>query len=257
MTERVSDAVLKSKVMLVEEADDRFPVYTLTFGLPEGAPESLGVRIDIGDVVKVMIPNYKPKSYSMSAARPEDREFDITYKLYPDGVCSGYLHSIQIGESMKCFGRASKQRVGGKFVGLVAYGVGITECLPVAAAELRKSDAKVVNLLWASKRYGDKFWLDQIHELKKANPSRFNFYTILSREEREGSLKGRVDQNVLQVAFLDSWGEEASQNKESCRFVSIGTKPMMADCYGHLVSLGFECSKDGGKNALFRKPDHM
>lgn len=249
-------AELLKKVLLIEEAEDRFPVYTLTFGLPEGAPEALGVRIDVGDVIKVRVPARTatgggPKSYSMSAARPADREFDITYKRYPGGVCSGYLDSIQIGESMECFGRRSKERVGGSYVGIIAYGVGITEALPVAAAELSKPDAKAVTLLWASKRYGDKFWLDSIEELKQTYPGKFTFKTILSREEREGSLQGRIDKDTLQTVFLDNWGDN---EKEDVRWLSVGTKAMMADCYSHLKQLGFEASKDGGKNALFQKP---
>ena len=249
-------AVLLKKVLLVEEAEDRFPVYTLTFALPEDAPEALGVRIDVGDVIKVKVPARAatgggPKSYSMSAARPADREFDLTYKLYPGGVCSGYLDSIQIGETMECFGRGSKERVAGSHVGIIAYGVGITEAFPVTAAELSKPDAKAVTLLWASKRYADKFWLNSIEELEATYPDRFTFKTILSREEREGSLRGRINKDTLQSVFLDEWGTDT--DKEDVRWLSVGTKPMMADCYSHLRELGFDASKDGGKNALFQK----
>ena len=244
-------AKLLRKVELVPEAEDRFPVFTLTFANPPDAPQALGVRIDHGDVVKVKVPGREggPKSYSMSAAR--DGEFDITFKLYPGGLCSGYLHSLKIGDFMECFGKGQKARDPGTHVGLVAYGVGITECLPVAAAELSKDDAKVVTLLWASKRYGDKFWLDSIQELREAYPSRFTFYTILSREEREGSLKGRINADILKQVFLDAWCEDAEM--DSMRFLAIGTKPMMKDCYAHLGTLGFEASKDGGKHALFKK----
>eukprot|EP00964_Phaeocystis_antarctica_P098158 scaffold64201_cov58-Phaeocystis_antarctica.AAC.2 len=70
---------------------ERLPVYTLTFETPPSL--SNAVRIDCGDVVKVVVPNFKPKSYSMSAERPG--EFDITVKVYPGGVCSGYLDSVQ------------------------------------------------------------------------------------------------------------------------------------------------------------------
>lgn len=78
---------------------ERLPVYTLTFESPPSL--SNAVRIDCGDVVKVVVPNFKPKSYSMSAERPG--EFDITVKVYPGGVCSGYLDSVQVGESISAF----------------------------------------------------------------------------------------------------------------------------------------------------------
>ena len=86
-------ATLLHKSTLVQASSAHLPVHTLTFSIPEGMSESLGVSIEKGDVVKVVVPNYKPKSYSMSAARPN--EFDITFKVYPNGRASGYLDSIQ------------------------------------------------------------------------------------------------------------------------------------------------------------------
>ena len=78
---------------------ERLPVYTLTFATPPSL--SNAVRIDCGDVIKVVVPGFKPKSYSMSAERPG--EFDITVKVYPGGVCSGYLDSVQVGENISAF----------------------------------------------------------------------------------------------------------------------------------------------------------
>ena len=72
-------ATLIRKTPLVHAADDRLPVYTLTFKTPPGM-DFLGVDIPLGDVVKVCVPNYKPKSYSVSAQRPG--EFDITLKVF-------------------------------------------------------------------------------------------------------------------------------------------------------------------------------
>lgn len=250
MSQKVQ-ATLIRKVELVPESEDRFPVYTITFANPDNAPPALGIRIDHGDIIKVTVPGREggPKSYSMSGAR--DGEFDITYKLYPGGLCSGYLHSLQIGDAMECFGKSYKDRDAGAHVGIVAYGVGITECLPMAEAELRKPDAKAVSLLWASKRYGDKFWLDKVKELEDAYPGRFFFHTILSREEREGSLQGRVDASILKRVFIDPFQDA---DRDTMRFLAIGTKPMMKDCYeNHLGSLGFDASKDGGKHALLKR----
>ena len=146
---------------------ERLPVYTLTFATPPSL--SNAVRIDCGDVIKVVVPGFKPKSYSMSAERPG--EFDITFKAYPNGVCSGYLDSlkvlslalalaltltltltltlaltltIQVGDAITVFKKGSKERQPGSHVGLVAFGVGITEALPIAAAELAKPEAEQV-----------------------------------------------------------------------------------------------------------------
>ena len=134
------------------------PVRTLTFACPNQSQEmpSLGCRIDCGDVVKVVIPEHKPKSYSMSAARPG--EFDITFKVYPGGRCSGYLESVKVGESVLAFAKGKKKRnlgVGITHVGVVAFGVGITEGLPIAEAELLRGEAERVHLVWAARTHED------------------------------------------------------------------------------------------------------
>ena len=102
---------LLRKVQLVTEGPDRLPVYALTFAIPDISSHSTTtttnnnipmmmfksyheLRLDLGDVVKMVIPNYKPKSYSVSALRLT--EFDVTYKLYPNGRASGYLHQLVV-----------------------------------------------------------------------------------------------------------------------------------------------------------------
>ena len=90
----------------------------------------------------MVVPNYKPKSYSMSGERPG--EFDITLKIYPIGRASGFLDRVELGEGVKVFRMGARSRSAGSLVGLVAFGVGITEALPIAAAELAKTDAAKV-----------------------------------------------------------------------------------------------------------------
>ena len=234
-------AKLIRKTPLVEEVPGvHLAVYTLTFQNPPNV-HSLGCRIDFGDVVKVCVPGYKPKSYSMSAMRPG--EFDITFKVYPNGRASGYLDSIKVGETIDVFVKGQKTRNPGSRVGLIAYGVGITEILPMAAAELSKPEAQSVILLWASRRVGDTFWHGQLNNLKTKYGDKFEFITILSREEGEGSLHGRVTANVLSSVFVNRWGIEPGGNnyeeRAHVRFLAIGTKEMMRATDLMFESLGF------------------
>ena len=215
---------------------DRLPVYTLTFANP-GAP--LGVRIDFGDVVKVVVPGVKPKSYSMS--RQGEGEFDITYKFYPGGACSSYLHGLAVGDNITCFARGAKRRAAGSHVGIVAFGVGITEGLPVAAAELAKGDAARVKLVWASRTWADTFWHDELRALQAAHPGRFDVVHVLSREARDGCRSGRVDRGVLEAEFDGAWGTApgGATDRGGCRFLSVGTKPMMRAFDEMIQSLGY------------------
>ena len=100
-----------------------------------------------------------------------------------------------------------------------------------------------VKLLWASKTYGDLFWHQQIAELCAANPGRFSVETVLSREQREGSLHGRCTPAVLAAVFDEAWGITAggpnAGARDDVRFLTVGTKPMMRECEGMLGQLGY------------------
>lgn len=228
---------LLRKTTLVTAAQDRLPVHTLTFGIPDGhvfsgkAKSHKEIDLDLGDVVKMVIPGYKPKSYSVSALR--DKEFDVTFKVYPAGRASGYLDRLSVGDCAHSFGMsAGRVRNPGNYVGIVAYGVGITEALPVAQAELTKGDAAQVTLLWASRTLDDTFWQDEINQLTQAHGGRFQFVQILSRQEKPGCLQGRIDRRVLQQVFQPP-------DRPGARFLTVGTKEMMSHTYDMFTSIGF------------------
>jgi NAD(P)H-flavin reductase len=237
---------LIKKTTLVPASPNHLPVYTLTFAIPEQGNVLTGtaqphsaVRIDMGDVVKMVIPNYKPKSYSMSAIRMDEKEFDVTIKVYPNGRASGFLDRLQIGgeDTVNTFGRdAGRRRNSGDFVGVIAYGVGITEGLPVARAELEKGRAKRVVLLWASRTMEDTFWHNEIQELSQNYPERFQIVHIFSREKRDGCLHGRIDPSVLETVFTPN-------ERNQARFLSVGTKEMMRMTDNMLTQIGYPMPK--------------
>lgn len=230
---------LLRKTTLIPASALHLPVHTLTFAIPSAPPAAharicshAAVRLDLGDVVKMVIPGYKPKSYSVSALRPADDEFDVTLKVYPGGRASGFIDRLRVGEEMGTFGmRAGRRRRPGRNVGIVVFGVGITEGLPVARAEL-DGEAEEVVLLWASRTMDDAFWLDEIGALEEEFPGRFRVVHILSREVRDGCLRGRIDQEVLGDIFGAWQGDDA-------RFLPVGTKEMMAITDGLLGEIGF------------------
>jgi len=234
---------LLKKTCLIAAAPDHLPVYTLTFAIPQDATFTgramphAQVRIDLGDVVKMVIPNYKPKSYSMSALRVNENEFDVTLKVYPNGRASGFLDRLKVGEEMNTFGvSANRVRNSGTFVGIIAYGVGMTEGLPITKAELEKGDAKRVVLLWASRTSKDTFWNEEIAALTEQYPEKFRMVHILSREKREGCLHGRINSKVLQQVFQPT-------DQDDARFLSVGTKEMMRMTDGYFSEINYRMPK--------------
>ena len=236
-------AALLRKETLVEAVPEtgQLPVRTLTFAAPATLAE--GFRIDLGHVVKVVIPEFKPKSYTMSAAR--QGEFDLTVKMYPGGRCSGYLDSVAVGESISVFRRGVKERRPGARVGLVAFGVGITEALPIARAEVEKPDAREIHLLWGARTFGDMFWHEEIAALEREHPGRFRATSVLSREDRKGCRRGRIDAGALADVF-GGWRGEA----DTTRFLVVGTKAMMREAERNLEAAGFPWPA----SALLAKP---
>ena len=171
----------------------------------------------------------------MSALR--DDEFDITLKIYPNGRASGFLDRLKIGDEINTFGLSARRfRNTGTYVGIIAYGVGMTEGLPVARAELEKGDARQVVLLWASRTMDDTFWDKEITSLAENYPHKFKMVRILSREEREGCMHGRVGPEILQKVFQPIDSDEA-------RFLSVGTKEMMRMTDSYLASINYQMPK--------------
>lgn len=244
------------------------PVKTLTFAIPDvldeedddtnseensSKPRLTGrarrhdrLRMEYGDVAKMVIPGYKPKSYSVSGLRPDLGEFDITIKVYPNGRASGFLDRLGVGETIHSFGICkNKSRNIPKedatnnsnkpfVVGLIAYGVGITEAWPIAKAELDRDIDKAhkVVLVWASRTPGDTFWNDQLADYQARHPDRFELVRIYSRAQVDGCLQGRIDEGVLADIF-------GNGNNNNTRFLSVGTKAMMRKTDEMLRSIGY------------------
>jgi ferredoxin-NADP reductase len=283
---------LLRKTTLVSGEDDagnRLPVHTLTFAMPphdapafhSKARHPSTLRLDRGDVMKMVIPQYKPKSYSISALRQD--EFDITVKIYPQGRASGCLDRLRINDVIHAFGK-SKGNVRNcddssattiiTHVGVIAYGVGITEALPIVTAELALADDQdndhppepadennnddnkkknttqtKVTLLWAARTRADTFWHDEIALLQTKYPATFCIQYIFSRDEHDtDSLKGRIDANVLRQVFIDYKWPTTTDNDDAAvvapgvvepRFISVGTKEMMADTDEMLSAIGY------------------
>jgi ferredoxin-NADP reductase len=66
---------------------------------------------------------------------------------------------------------------------MIVFGVGITEALPIAAAELAESQTRQVVLLWAAKTVQDIFWRDAIASIKRKYGVRFQLRHLYSQED--------------------------------------------------------------------------
>ena len=150
---------------------ERLPVFTLTFATPpslSNAQVGNAVRIDCGDVIKVVVPGFTthartrpPVVLDVCRAHrrvrhhvqgvPERRLLGLPGQSRgvnpspnPHLLTLSQTLILQVGDAITVFKKGTKERQPGSHVGLVAFGVGITEALPIAAAELAKPEAEQV-----------------------------------------------------------------------------------------------------------------
>jgi ferredoxin-NADP reductase len=231
---------------------ERQPVWQITWANPEGPDhggntdfETIGTAIDRGDAVKFRFPEEGggAKAKAFSICREEPGYFDICAKVYPYGHASGFLHHMQVGDKIDCFvhrkgKRVSRDRRAGSHVALIAFGVGITECLPMAACELAQPEPQSVRLLWSARSRGDSaFWRDQIEALQAMYPERFSFVEIFSRDDewadQVGALKGRITPDLCKEVFDQYWGTYVGGPNEAARphvrFQNVAEKALLKE----------------------------
>jgi NAD(P)H-flavin reductase len=256
----VPTKLLKKTLVVSEDVTTgRLPVYTLTFEIPPPDPvrtvppavHHSALRLDRGDVVKMVIPNYKPKSYSVSELR--DGEFDVTFKVYPNGRASGYLDRLPVGSSdLHSFGKhVARTHNPGSYVGIVVFGVGITEGYPVAMAELERGTGMVV-LVWACRYLEDTFWHDKLRALLDRHGDRFQVVYVVSRQtEPSSEVQHEQPPSATSSSSFVSYHygkrlsptllEEIFQppTRDEARFLTVGTKEMMKQADAMIDSIGY------------------
>ena len=131
-------------------------------------------------------------------------------------------------------------------IGLIAFGVGIVECL-VPAAALLAAGAEV-RLVYANRHERQMAYRKRLRQLLAAYPQTLSVRHCVSRggsqqpqphsaEEEcpagERTTVGRIDLDVLLEVFGE-WRDEA----DSTRFLVVGTKAMEHTCWGWLRALG-------------------
>ena len=230
------------------------PIVTLTFALPEGHSlgETYGFNLGMGDFLRVRIPlGGKPRSYSPTSDPLRPSSFDLTVKVYPEGYASNFMNNMSVGDSLLVSGpfppiRSIVKRKPGALVALLAFGVGITEALPIAEAELADSAVREVVLIYPNKGTADAVFGERIAAAQAApGGERLRVRHVLTREDPPSedaaagtAVRGRVSAALLKE-LLPSWTAEA---KSECRYLAVGTKQMKAQAAEYFAELGYNAS---------------
>lgn len=126
------------------------------------------------------------RSYSISSSPTQVEYVEITVKLAPDGVVSGYLHAaVHEGDLLECAGPAGTLVFTGrecKCILLIAGGVGITPLMSVLRYLLDRSWAGDIFLLYGCKTPEDIIFWQELQYLQRRHPNLRLVVTVANAE---------------------------------------------------------------------------
>jgi len=182
------------------------------------------------------------KPYSAHVLPANRSMFDLVVKVYPGGV-SAHLGALAVSEYAHVPEmRAIDWRRDATRVGMVCFGVGITECIG-PAEELLKAGGEV-RLIFANRNAEQIVLLEELRRLLREHAGRFRLRHCLSqprpgasldlvkagKDDAEKLTRGRVDHKVLKHEFGGSW----TDGQMAEHFLAIGTSDMERSLLGLL-----------------------
>jgi len=215
------------------------PVRRLTFAAPADQP----MNVDTALRQVVVVPGLGPLRMYSPTSEPNrpDGTFDLVVRVYQNGQVSRALDAVPVGSSVKMIypwpaPLSPDRRNPGQRIGLIAFGVGITELYRVAANELRDPQVQEVALLYSTRTAEEQRVMDpELAELVALHPGRFRLERTLTGEPRPGFRTGRVDAEMLAAVFPWADGDRAN-----ARFLASGSGQMMKDAMQMLDRLGYQ-----------------
>uniref|UniRef100_A0A3Q2PWK4 Cytochrome b5 reductase 4 n=1 Tax=Fundulus heteroclitus TaxID=8078 RepID=A0A3Q2PWK4_FUNHE len=183
---------------------------------------------------------YTPVDQDLAAAsRPSSHDSDVylMIKVYPDGVFTPYLNSLQIGETISVGGPdgpfSLRPLRDVTHLYLLAAGTGLTPMARLLSLVLREMDSiSTTKLLFFNKREEDILWRCQLDDLA-ATEERFQVEYILSEPSDSWSgRKGRVDEATLSQLLTRPAGSR-------CYVCVCGPSAFTQLATGLLKKLGF------------------
>lgn len=187
------------RVAAIDELTD--DAVALTFEVPEAlAPEfdfapgqHVSIRGGEGDVGEVR------RSYSICTS-PASGVLRIGVKRLPGGAFSErVLGRLRVGDQLDVMTPAGRFTVAVDPAArrthvAIAAGSGITPVLSIVTAILESEPQSSVLLVYANRTHRSVMFLDEVHDLKDAYPTRLQIVHVLSQEPQEVELlSGRLD----------------------------------------------------------------
>ncbi|PYH96204.1 ferredoxin reductase-like protein [Aspergillus ellipticus CBS 707.79] len=160
------------------------------------------------------MPTLRP--YTPISDLDEPGQLELMVKKYPAGKGSGYMHSLQPGDSLK-FATSLKgyqwRANEAPHIYLLAGGAGITPIYQLIRGILKNPEDKTkMTLVFGVNSEEDLLLKEELDAYAKEFPGRFEYSYTISRPKTEAGVfrKGYVDEELLRSAFK---GEVATDAK--------------------------------------------
>lgn len=162
-------------------------------------------------------PTLRP--YTPVSTNDHKGDFDLVVKTYPNGIVSGYLHSLKVGDSIEVKGPITKFKYvpnSVKHIGMLAGGSGITPMLQVVKEIVNNpEDYTTVHLVFANNTTDDILLRKEIDELAAKHNNLKISYVVAKLDNRDRvSFAGNVYEGyVSEKVIADTMPAPSSDSR--------------------------------------------
>lgn len=183
----------------------------------------VGIEIEDGKVLS--------RPYSLVNS-PNDPYLEIVAVPVEEGKLSPALHALKIGDSVKVMSPATGFLIldevpNSDTLWLLATGTGVGPFLSILHTEQVWQEYQHVVLVYGVRFQSDLAYLQQIEHLQSKFNSRFSFVPIVTREESEGVLNGRIPELIRNNKIQTFCGQQLSA--ENSQIMLCGNPDMIKD----------------------------
>ena len=185
---------------------------------------------------------------------PNEKYAEVFYNTVPDGKVSNGLAALKAGDTLEiaqpCVGFFVLSQVPeyAKNLWMLSTGTGIGPFLSMLKEEEAWQRFDNIVLVHAVPYANELCYSELIESFTQKHPNQFHFIPIVSREEHEGALKGRIP-DLIEAGALENHADLAI-NKEDSHIMLCGNSGMLNSSKAVLKARGLD-------RHLNHKPGHV
>ena len=172
---------------------------------------------------------------------PHDNALEIIAVPVEDGVLSPKLHALKVGDEVKVMAPATGFLVldevpKSRDLWLIATGTGVGPFLSILATEQPWNTSQNLVLVYGARYAQDLAYSELIDSWNKEYPSRFHYVPVVSREEQDKTLTGRIPTLLTSGGIQQQVGLDL--HPDNSQVMLCGNPNMIEDTNQVLASFG-------------------